>query len=40
MCASHYGHTAALARLVANGANVNAAKQVIQILRAKRHEFG
>ncbi len=39
MCASHNGHTAALALLVANGANVNAAKQVIQNLWAKSHEF-
>jgi hypothetical protein len=30
MLASFTGHTAALALLVANGANVNAAKQVIQ----------
>jgi hypothetical protein len=29
MCASQHGHTAALALLLANGANVNAAKQVI-----------
>ncbi len=39
MCASRSGHTAALALLVANGANVNAAKQVIQNLWAKSHKF-
>jgi hypothetical protein len=39
MIASHYGHTEALALLIANGANVNAAEQVIQNLLTKSHEF-
>jgi ankyrin repeat protein len=39
MIASQNGHTEALALLLANGANVNAAKQVIQNLFTKSHEF-
>jgi hypothetical protein len=40
MLASQYGYTAALALLLANGANVNAAKQVLQNLYTEGHEFG
>jgi ankyrin repeat protein len=39
MLASQEGHTEALALLLANGANVNAAKQVIQNLFTIGHEF-
>ncbi len=39
MLASQKGHTEALALLIANGANVNAAQQVIQNLLTKSHEF-
>ncbi len=39
MCASRNGHTAALALLLANGANVNATKQVIQNLLTKSHYY-
>jgi ankyrin repeat protein len=39
MLASESGHTEALALLLANGANVNAAKQVVQNLFTIIHEF-
>jgi ankyrin repeat protein len=39
MLASQNGHTEALALLLANGANVNAAEQVIQNMFTKSHEF-
>jgi hypothetical protein len=39
MLASESGHTEALALLLANGANVNAAMHVIQNLYAMSHEF-
>jgi hypothetical protein len=39
MRASLNGHTAALALLLANGANVNAAKQVIYNLNTISTEF-
>jgi ankyrin repeat protein len=39
MCASLHGHTAALALLLANGANVNVAEQVMQNLWTYSHEF-
>jgi ankyrin repeat protein len=39
MLASQNGHTEALALLLANGADVNAAKQVIQNLFTISHEF-
>jgi ankyrin repeat protein len=40
MFAAYFGHTKALALLLANGANVNAAEQVIQYLFTLSHEFG
>ena len=39
MFASQDGRTEALALLLANGANVNAAMQVIQNLFTNSHEF-
>jgi ankyrin repeat protein len=39
MFASQNGHTEALALLLANGANVNVAEQVIQYLFTLSHEF-
>jgi hypothetical protein len=39
MIASQVGHTEALALLLANGANVNAANQVVQNLSTVSHEF-
>jgi ankyrin repeat protein len=39
MLASQNGHTEALALLLANGANVNAALQVMQNLFTNSHEF-
>jgi hypothetical protein len=39
MAASANGHTGALALLLANGANVNAAMQVLQNLFTISHEF-
>jgi hypothetical protein len=39
MCASQNGRTEALTLLLANGANVNAAKQVIYNLNTTSDEF-
>jgi hypothetical protein len=39
MLASHTGHTEALSLLLANGANVNAAMQVIQNSFTISHEL-
>jgi hypothetical protein len=39
MLASRKGHTAALSMLLANGANVNAATKVIQIIFTIYHVF-
>jgi hypothetical protein len=39
MRASQFGHTEALALLLANGANANAAELVIQNLLTIIHEF-